>query len=102
MFFKQATAAEHLLYADTDICSVTESDGNIRIVAKGYGGENLVIDLLEPRIIYPFQNEHYERVEHGQVIKLGNHRKRLILFNDDNEIFLELEFSKSKIVKTIK
>lgn len=80
-------------YADTVIENVDTASENVLVSIESYDQEKVDLAFQQATLI-KVTSELPERVETAQLLKLKNKNKRLILFNDDLEIILEIEFNK--------
>ncbi|MEZ9142805.1 MULTISPECIES: hypothetical protein [unclassified Shewanella] len=81
-----------LFYADTIISKIVISDCNCVVYYEGWDDKKSTLTFNHSKIIYNTIDPDGERVETGQLIKLKNNRMRIVLFDDENKIFLELEY----------
>ncbi len=94
--FKRQEPADVLLYADTEITEVDISKNAVTVSATEYDNTTHVrLHFLGGRVIED-KTEESSRVEDGQIVRLRNGAKRLILFDDDGILILELEYQQSK------
>ena len=94
--FKRQEPADVLLYADTEITEVNKSKNAVTVSATGYDDTTrLRLHFLGGRVIED-KTEESCRVEDGQIVRLKNGARRLILFDDDGFLILELEYQQSK------
>ncbi len=88
--FGKANPEKLLLYADTEINDVIFADGVVMVRGTDYADTPFALRFSRATILrFP---RSLERVEKGQIVKLKNNAKRLLLFNDEGELFLEVEF----------
>jgi hypothetical protein len=78
-------------YADTIIEKVVESGESVLVSIECYDQTKDKLSFQKAKLIQ-LANELPERVETAQTVKLKNGRKRLFLFDDEDEIILEIEF----------
>ena len=83
-----------LFYADTYIFKVIVSNANCIVHYESWNNEKSTLTFTHHRIISKLDIPNGDRVETGQLIKLKNSRNRIVLFDDDNEIILEIEYKK--------
>lgn len=88
--FGKTEPEELLLYADTDVDDVAFTDGVAMVMGTDYADAPFALRFLGAKVLCFLENP--ERVEKGQIVKLKNRAKRLILFNDEDELFFEVEF----------
>lgn len=88
---------DSLLWADTLILKVSQNSSDYLVDFIDWQNNKRQLTFSSARIINSLLDER-ERVEKGQIIKLKNGRKRIILFNDDNEIILEIEWDQCNAI----
>ena len=91
MRFFEERAEDVLIYADTLIYNVIVKGNVILIEGKAFDDLKIQLRFEDSKLISSWE-DWPERVEGSQKIKLKNDKKRLILFTDENEIFLEIEY----------
>ncbi|WP_144394847.1 hypothetical protein [Pleionea sediminis] len=92
MIFRNESPEESLGYADTILLGVEVFESYIDVVAEYYDQSKLNIRFRQASLIkYP--DDGPERVESAKVLKLNEGRRRLILRDDDNIVFFEIEYS---------
>ena len=82
---------ESLTYADTKIRAVGSEQDTVKVEAIGYDDKHLKLFFQKARIVTILDGGH-DRVEIGKIIKLKNGLKRIFLYNDDFDLFLEIEY----------
>lgn len=87
--FKE-NAEDALTYADTVILKVAPTGSSVHVNAEGYNESKIKLKFESAKLIYASQ-DWPEIVDSSQKVKINNGNNRLILFNDENEIFLEIE-----------
>jgi len=83
---------DKITYADTVIKQIEHDENEIRAVIECYYQEQAELKFVNGRLL-ALSDDLPERVESTQIIKLKNKNKRLIVFDDDLGIILELEYS---------
>ena len=85
------------MWADTLILEVSQNNLDYLVDFIDWENSKCQLTFSNAKIINSLLGEH-ERVEKGQIIKLKNGRKRIILFNDDNEIIIEIEWDQCNAI----
>lgn len=84
-----------LKYADSVVNNVVSKVDSIFVIGESYDQKDINLKFSDARLVL-CSGEWPEIVSCSQKIKLRNGHRRLILFSDSNEIFLEIEFSVCK------
>jgi len=92
MIFTKLKTEDYLTYADSVIKNILTEGQTVIVKAETYDQFELNLKFNESKVIQS-SGDFPERVEVAQKIKLKNGKLRLILFNDDNELFFEIEYS---------
>lgn len=96
--FGKTKPEDYLLYADTEIVSNKSESDNIIISAEGYDGSDINLRFLNAKVIINKLDDS-RRIEKGKILRLPENRKRIMFYDDDNILFLEIEYDNCEHIK---
>lgn len=98
MIFRKQTPAEHLLYADTELEKIEIKESKILVYAVGFDESPFIVCFTNAKLLQKTKDGFPENVVDGQILKLKNKSKRILLYDDEKNIILKIEYNENKFV----